>query len=74
MSRQRNKFAAKHNSNGYGKLSQAATEKAMTEMFQRQRTSQSSDLPFCPQCGAETIWWRGSTFCPKCGFREGCCD
>jgi predicted amidophosphoribosyltransferase len=32
------------------------------------------DKIFCPQCGAVMTWWRGSPFCPKCGFRGGCCD
>ncbi len=28
----------------------------------------------CPFCGSPMTWWRGAPFCPRCGWREGCCD
>jgi len=36
--------------------------------------SQSDDRFHCPFCGSLMTWWRGSPFCPHCGWREGCCD
>lgn len=35
---------------------------------------QSDDCFHCPFCGSLMTWWRGALFCPRCGWREGCCD
>lgn len=35
---------------------------------------QKGDSLYCPFCGSSMTWWRGSPFCPRCGWREGCCD
>lgn len=35
---------------------------------------QNDNLLHCPFCGSPMTWWRGSPFCPHCGWREGCCD
>ncbi len=28
----------------------------------------------CPRCGTGLDWWKGLPLCPRCGWREGCCD
>ncbi|WP_456332676.1 hypothetical protein [Fervidibacter sacchari] len=64
-------ISLQHQGNGAKRNSTKVEPKVVVE---NQQPNQEPEKIFCPQCGATMTWWRGSPFCPRCGWREGCCD
>lgn len=61
---------------GFGLKLRKDGEKVETEKQPKQVSGnkETDSLFHCPFCGSIMTWWRGSLFCPRCGWREGCCD